>query len=214
MATYDNDGQQGGDGAAAENVAPSGVFGYGAYGANPYARQIDLGTVAPVLGGGLNSNLDGPEYLDYDVRGRDWGARMFYNCGTTYLLGIFGGGIYGVIEGFRKAPSRRPKIILNSVLNASALRGSRAGNALGVLAMIYSCWEGIAETVELEKYVGDFDVANPIAAATATGLMYKATQGPKTMVLAGAVGGAAAGCAAAGAKMFAKGGSTRGWLFF
>lgn len=41
----------------------------------------------------------GPDYLQYDIRGRSWTERMFFSCGTMYLLGIGGGGMYGFFEG-------------------------------------------------------------------------------------------------------------------
>ena len=72
---------------------------------------------------------------------------MFANSGVAYLLGITGGGLYGVRTGLAATPSNRFRVQLNSVLNHSGRYGSRAGNTLGVFALFYSFFEGIADQV-------------------------------------------------------------------
>ena len=61
-------------------------------------NAIDPSTVNPFLNfqGAAQS---GPDYLQYDIRGRSWTERMFFSCGTMYLLGIGAGGFYGIFEG-------------------------------------------------------------------------------------------------------------------
>ena len=73
-----------------------------------------------------------PEYLAYNIKGRSWNENMIYSVGSTYLLGVIFGGSYGVVDGFRNAPSNKFNIRLNSVLNKGGRGGSRAGNALGI----------------------------------------------------------------------------------
>ncbi|KAF1333145.1 Prohibitin-2, partial [Globisporangium splendens] len=177
---------------------------------------IDLGSIAPVFGvAGYDD--DNADYLDYDKAGRPFMEQMSGSCGTAYFTGILGGGIYGAGQGFRRSPSPKFKIRMNSLMNGAAVRGSKAGNALGCLgkrvvvalcgcgvwrydlmdvavgscavttAMIYKAFEYAADTVELENVL-KFDQATPILASAATGIFYKSTAGPKAMVLAGALG--------------------------
>ena len=58
---------------------------------------------------------------------------MFANTGLSYVLGIFGGGIYGLNEGLKNTPSNKFKVKVNSVLNHCSRHGSRIGNVAGVL---------------------------------------------------------------------------------
>ena len=62
-----------------------------------------------------------------------------YLSQCSLLLGLGLGGTYGVAEGLKNAPKKKFKIRLNSVLNACGRRGSRVGNAVGVLG-VYFVW--------------------------------------------------------------------------
>jgi import inner membrane translocase subunit TIM23 len=104
---------------------------------------IQLQTVAPALGVPTQQ----PDYLDYDPKGRGIVVSMFANSGVAYLMGITGGGLYGLRTGLAATPSTRFRVQLNSVLNHSGRYGSRAGNTLGVFAIFYSFFEGIADQV-------------------------------------------------------------------
>mmetsp|Transcript_18132 Transcript_18132/g.29424 ORF Transcript_18132/g.29424 Transcript_18132/m.29424 type:complete len:214 (+) Transcript_18132:187-828(+) len=169
--------------------------GYSYDAPNPYANigAIDPSTFAPMLGvqdaRGLADAQIQPEYLYYEPKG--WSERMFFNTGSAYLIGITTGGAYGVLNGLQTSPSNKFKIRINSILNKSGRFGSRFGNALGAIAMIYSCFEASADSFQFEQYLGGDDFVNPVIAATLTGLLYKSTQGPKTMALAGVMGGSA-----------------------
>ena len=107
-----------------------------AYGAVPeiplqnLPSNVNIGTIAPVFGVASDAGAD---YLDINIHGRSFYQQLLYNTGTAYLGGIVLGGAYGAVEGLREAPSHKFKIRLNSVLNASGKRGSKAGNALGSL---------------------------------------------------------------------------------
>lgn len=109
------------------------------------AANIQLQTVAPALGvtGGHNR----PDYLEYDASGRGVMVTMFANAGMSYLMGTSGGGLYGFRQGLAATPSKRFRVQLNSVLNHCGRYGSRAGNALGVFAVLYSLYEGLADNV-------------------------------------------------------------------
>lgn len=109
------------------------------------ASGIQLQTVAPSLGV-VNVN-NAPDYLDYDPKGRGIVVTMFANSGMAYLVGIGAGGMYGFRQGLSATPSTRFRVQLNSVLNHCGRYGSRAGNTLGVFAVLYSLFEGFADNV-------------------------------------------------------------------
>lgn len=93
---------------------------------------IDIGAIAPVFGvAGFDD--DSADYLDYDKAGRPFMEQMSGSCGTAYFSGIIGGGLFGAVQGFSRSPSSKFKIRMNALMNGAALRGSKAGNALGCL---------------------------------------------------------------------------------
>ena len=110
------------------------------------ASGIQLQTVAPALGVAAQSSSS-PDYLDYDNGGRGLVVTMFANAGVAYLLGIGAGGLYGIRQGLTATPSNRFRVQLNSVLNHCGRYGSRAGNTLGVFAVLYSLYENLADKV-------------------------------------------------------------------
>jgi len=184
--------------------------GYSYQAPNPYAAMgsIDPATLSPMFGGTMHGGRSGaiqPEYLYYEPK--SWIERMFYNSGSAYLIGIGTGGTYGVINGLQSSPSPKFKIRVNTILNKSGRFGSRFGNALGAVAMMYSCFEAVFDRYEVERYFGGDDFFNPILAATATGLLYKSTQGPKTMALAALIGGGAAASLVGARKLMTTRGS-------
>ena len=164
----------------------SGNLGSGSGGASPYddrndssgggsiaplpdfnASNIRLSTVAPAFGIPSSSLTAGPgsaalssrqpDYLDYDQKGRGILSTMFTNSGISYVLGVSLGGLYGLREGLTKTPSSRWKVKLNSVLNHCGKHGSGVGNMMGSTAILYSLYEGIADTVSTPKMVWDGD---------------------------------------------------------
>jgi hypothetical protein len=112
------------------------------------ASNISLGTVAPALGmGGGVPGQKQPDYLDYDQKGRGLVTTMFANAGLSYVIGIGAGGIYGLQRGIASTPSSKFKVQVNSVLNHCGRYGSKMGNSLGVFAVVYSLYEGLADQV-------------------------------------------------------------------
>ena len=63
------------------------------------------------------------------------------------MLGVTVGGLYGLREGLAKTPSTRWKVKLNSVLNHCGRNGSGLGNMMGATAVLYSLYEGLADSV-------------------------------------------------------------------
>jgi hypothetical protein len=110
-----------------------------------FTTNIQLSTIAPAYG--LQSTQQQPDYLDYDQKGRGVVSTMFTNSGISYLLGVTTGGVYGLQEGLRNTPSSRWKVKLNSVLNHCGRYGSQVGNMMGATAILYSLYEGLADTV-------------------------------------------------------------------
>ncbi len=64
----------------------------------------------------------------------------------------------------------------------------RLGNGLGALALYYTAAEHYLNEYEVEQYLIGQQWVNPVIAAGFSGMLYRCTSGPKTMVLAGAVG--------------------------
>lgn len=153
------------------------------------ARNISLTTVAPALGV-QNSRNTTPDYLEFDQKGRGVVVTMFANAGMCYLVGIGGGGLYGLQRGIVSTPSSKFKVKLNSVLNHSGRHGSRVGNTLGVFAVMYSLYEGLGDALDLDRYTGNsVDVpVSPIVAAGLTGMTYYGPAGIRVASLGGIIG--------------------------
>lgn len=182
------------------------------------APGISLQTVAPALGVAGQSK---PDYLEYDPKGRGIVTTMFANAGCAYLLGIGGGGIYGFRQGLATTPSTRFRVQLNSVLNHCGRYGSKAGNTMGVFAIFYSVFEGLADNYEFEELLGLRSIS-PVAAsmvspafgATAASAAYFASSGVRVATLAGTIGfGSVAATYAVYTALGVPYGS-RGFLFF
>lgn len=115
------------------------------------APNIKLQTIAPALG--VTGGHSTPDYLEIDAGGRGLMVTMFANAGTAYLMGIGGGGFYGFRQGLAATPSNRFRVQLNSVLNHTGRYGSRAGNTLGVVSVLYSLYEGVFDHVSVGSNV-------------------------------------------------------------
>lgn len=150
--------------------------------------SIDLTTVSPAYGVPQK-----PDYLDYDQKGRGVVVTMFANTGMSYLLGTSAGGVVGLREGLKHTPSSRFRVKLNSVLNHCGRHGSNWGNTAGVVAIIYSLFEGAADQLELDHYTGPLQPASPAFAAFMTGSTFYSAAGPRVAALAGTVGLGAVG---------------------
>ena len=123
------------------------------------ASNIQLSTVAPAFGipssslPTTSSHHNQPDYLDYDQKGRGIMSTTFTNSGISYMLGVTLGGLYGLREGLAKTPSSRWKVKLNSVLNHCGRHGSGVGNMMGATAILYSLYEGLADSVSFTLVV-------------------------------------------------------------
>ncbi|KAL7428524.1 hypothetical protein ACHAXH_001699 [Discostella pseudostelligera] len=184
------------------------------------ASRIQLSTVAPAFGI-PSSQLRNPalsqrqpDYLDYDQKGRGIVSTMFTNSGISYMLGVTIGGLYGLKEGLAKTPSSRFKVKLNSVLNHCGRYGSTLGNMMGSTAILYSLYEGLADTYEIDQYTGPIQPPAPLLAGALTGATYYMRAGPRVATLAGAIGMGCVGGTFAVYSLLGIPYGSKGWLFF
>ena len=59
-------------------------------------EDVDIGQLGSMFGVQTRSE---PDYLEYDIRGRGYMERLFFNCGASYLGFMLGGGVYGTVKG-------------------------------------------------------------------------------------------------------------------
>jgi len=184
------------------------------------ASNIQLSTVAPAFGisssaaaaKGLSTRQ--PDYLDYDQKGRGVVSTMFTNSGISYMIGVTLGGLYGLKEGLARTPSSRWKVKLNSVLNHCGRHGSQFGNMMGATAILYSLYEGLADSYELDAYTGPIQPPAPLFAGMMTGATYYMRAGPRVSALAGTIGLGAVGGTFALYSLLGIPYGSKGWLFF
>ncbi|KAI4379014.1 hypothetical protein MLD38_016422 [Melastoma candidum] len=138
-----------------------------------------------------------PEYLFHEEslhHHRSWGENLQYYTGSSYLLGALSGGIKGTLDGVRSAETGDSlKLRVNRVLNEGGKMGRRWGNSLGVLGLLFAGVES-----GMVYWRGTDDMINSVVAGLGTGALYKATAGPRSAAIAGAIGGIVAGVAVAG----------------
>jgi hypothetical protein len=147
------------------------------------AAAMHVGDMAmPAVGAAMAGG--GGRYLVHERRGL-WGQAS-YNIGYSYTLGLVMGGLYGVLSGVRSSPNSNPRVVLNSVLNGCGKFGARAGNATGVLALLYTLTERQLEDLEIDRLPGSInnllgsdlferartDAVLPAAAAFTTGVLF------------------------------------------
>ena len=116
-------------------------------------EDVDIGQLGSMFG--VQTRND-PDYLEYDIRGRGYTERLFFNCGASYLGFMLGGGVYGTVQGLRLAPANAPlRVRTNALMNGFGKHGATAGNAAGAVALMYTSFECMAESAELDKICGD-----------------------------------------------------------
>ena len=144
-----------------------------------------------------------PEYL-FDEESvsqrRSWGENLQYYTGSGYLAGAIIGGAKGSIEGIRAAERGDTlKLRINRVLNSGGHTGRRFGNSMGVLGLIFAGIESV-----MIHYRDTDDYLNSVVAGLGTGALYRAAAGPRSAVIAGAIGGLAAGAAVVGKQVMKR----------
>ncbi|OVA17245.1 Mitochondrial inner membrane translocase subunit Tim17/Tim22/Tim23/peroxisomal protein PMP24 [Macleaya cordata] len=138
-----------------------------------------------------------PEYLfpeESAFQRRSVGSNVQYYAGPGYVSGAIFGAAKGSVEGLKAAErGETMKIRINRVLNSGGQTGRRFGNSLGAVGLIYGGLEGwITHKRDTD------DTLNSVLAGLGTGALYKAASGPRSAVVAGALGGLAVGISVAG----------------
>ncbi|KAL6537466.1 hypothetical protein OROMI_026000 [Orobanche minor] len=163
---------------------------------NPYQ---DLGLPAQTL-----YNLPtSPEFLfqeeSIDKR-RSWSENLTYYTGIGFLAGATTGGVKGFSSGVKAIePSDTLKLKINRILNGSVHEGGRVGNRAGIIGLMYA---GLESGIVAAR--GSDDTINSVVAGLCTGALYKAAAGPRSAVLAGAIGGVLVGLAVTGKQVLKR----------
>jgi mitochondrial import inner membrane translocase subunit TIM23 len=148
----------------------------------PYRQLYDLPT--------------SPEFLFQEeaiTQRRSWGENLTFYTGVGYLSGTGGGALLGLRHAAAGAePGETAKINANRVLNACGSNGRRLGNRLGVIGLMYAGMESAMVAVRNRD-----DWINSVAAGLGTGAVFRAANGPRSTVVASALGGVLAGGATA-----------------
>lgn len=158
--------------------------------ANPYRVNFDQLKLKVE-----KQSKDGLDYVfpEQHAAGKhmDWSATVIFGTGVAYLGGSMVGGAWGLFEGLRRPDGKSMAIRINSVLNACGRRGPFVGNRLGSLAFMYTFIDGAV--VKLRD--GESDMMNRLGSGMATGALFSARSGPRSMVAMAAAGGVFAGVA-------------------
>lgn len=116
---------------------------------NLAAALITQYAALPGISKAQSQDSGNKKYLSFERRSL-W-SQCSYNAGYTYFTGLAIGGAVGLVHGVRNTPNYLPRIVLNSVLNSCGKFGARAGNAGGVLALLYTVLERQLEDVEVDR---------------------------------------------------------------
>mmetsp|Transcript_3848 Transcript_3848/g.7954 ORF Transcript_3848/g.7954 Transcript_3848/m.7954 type:complete len:247 (-) Transcript_3848:248-988(-) len=159
------------------------------FGAAPTIRYNPYEGLPSTLDPGLLEKMynlpEAPEFLFQEesrVHRRGWGENITFCTGITYFGGGLVGGGYGALAGLRSAPAGgaidTTKLKANRVMNAMTNRGLFLGNNLGCLGLLYA---GMDNLISWQR--GKDDVLNTTLAGASAGLLYKATSGPRAMLV-------------------------------
>ena len=136
-----------------------------------------------------------PEFLFIEeaaAHRRSWSENLTYYTGVGYLTGAVIGGGLGTYRALTTPvtlatadglPSQRLRV--NQLLNTSGKLGRTAGNALGVVGLMFSSSESFL------RYMNDGTVpddAATLGAGALTGAIYRSVRGPRQALAAAAVG--------------------------
>ncbi|PSC70793.1 chlorophyllide a oxygenase [Micractinium conductrix] len=146
-----------------------------------------------------------PEFLFSEealVHKRSWSENLTYYTGVGYLAGAVLGGGRGAVTAV-SAPvalagvESSQRLRLNQLLNTSGKMGRGAGNALGVLGLLFASFESFSGYLTNGQVP---DEANTLIAGAATGTLYRSVRGPRQAAAAAVVGTAGAAALLAARK--------------
>ncbi|XP_065340472.1 mitochondrial import inner membrane translocase subunit Tim23 [Cloeon dipterum] len=128
-----------------------------------------------------------PEFIFPEGAARQRGRfeLAFSQIGGSCMIGAAIGGGTGLYKGLRASTlaGETGKLRRTQVLNHVMKQGAASANTLGVVAVMYSGFG-----VLLSWARGEDDEYNTLAAASATGLLFKSSAGLKRCMLGGGVG--------------------------
>nr|QBH72749.1 hypothetical protein [Thermobia domestica] len=128
-----------------------------------------------------------PEFIFPDGAARQRGRfeLAFSQIGGSCMIGASIGGLGGLYNGVKSTTlaGHTGKLRRTQLLNHVMKQGAATANTLGVLAVMYSGFG-----VLLQWLRGTDDEANTLAAATATGLLYKSSAGLRKCAIGGGIG--------------------------
>ncbi|XP_044766418.1 mitochondrial import inner membrane translocase subunit Tim23 isoform X1 [Coccinella septempunctata] len=128
-----------------------------------------------------------PEFIFLDGASKQRGRMelAFGQIGGSCMIGAGIGGATGFYNGLRATTlaGQTGKLRRTQLINHIMKKGSATANTFGSVAVIYSAFGVILSWVR-----GTDDDLNTIAAATATGLLYKSTAGLKKCGIGGGIG--------------------------
>jgi len=128
-----------------------------------------------------------PEFIFLDGSSKQRGRfeLAFGQIGGSCMVGAATGGAVGFYNGLKATTlaGQTGKLRRTQMLNHIMKKGSATANTLGSVAVIYSAFGVILSWAR-----GTDDDLNTIAAATATGCLYKSTAGLRKCGMGGAIG--------------------------
>jgi len=126
-----------------------------------------------------------PEYILNQDQKRGRMENSFTAIGTSVIVGSGVGGAYGLYDGVRQSAltGMSGKLRRTQILNHTLKSGARMSNALGSLAVIYSCFYSLASLAHEED-----DELKSCVCGAVTGALYKSTAGARKTLAGGAIG--------------------------
>ncbi|XP_043465564.1 mitochondrial import inner membrane translocase subunit Tim23 isoform X1 [Leptopilina heterotoma] len=128
-----------------------------------------------------------PEFIfpEGAVKQRGRFELAFSQIGGTCMAGAAIGGVTGLYKGIyaTSLAGQQGKLRRTQLINHVVKHGASMANTLGVVSVMYTCFG-----VFLSYVRGHDDSINTLAAATATGMLFKSTAGLKKCAMGGGVG--------------------------
>lgn len=128
-----------------------------------------------------------PEFIFLDGQNKQRGRMelAFGQIGGSCMIGAGIGGIAGLYNGLKTTTlaGQTGKLRRTQLLNHVMKQGSVNANTLGTVAVMYSAFGVILQWVRETD-----DDLNTLAAATATGMLYKSSAGLRKCGIGGAIG--------------------------
>ncbi|CAD8145145.1 unnamed protein product [Paramecium pentaurelia] len=121
--------------------------------------------------------------------GQDFGDKISFTVGVSYMLASSIGLVKGAIEGFPRSFNMPKKLILNNFFNAVGKRTSTYGQAAASASMLYY-FVGAGMNLLFEDELADINqLKKNMLCGAISGAVYKSTLGFVPFIVGGIVGG-------------------------